>query len=89
MTIAKSLSVSVALGGFLALAALPATAGGHCVRAGASASAITKEVATALAKETLYQSNMMAGRKARGAASVNCQYLGVLTKCTVRQAACK
>lgn len=88
MTIAKSLGISVALGAAVSLCALPASAG-HCVRAGASATAITKDVATVLAKETLYQSNMMAGRSARGPASVSCQYLGVVTKCTARQVACK
>jgi hypothetical protein len=50
---------------------------------------VTKEVAGALAKEALYQSNMFAGRKARGAAKVSCKYVGIVTTCTARQVACK
>lgn len=73
----------------LVLASGAAMAGHHCVRAGASATAVTKEVAGALAKEALYQSNMFAGRKARGAAKVSCKYVGIVTTCTARQVACK
>lgn len=79
---------AVALAGVL-LTAAPAGADHHCVRAGGTATALTPELATALAKESLYQSNMWAGRKARGAIKVRCAPSGVLTKCTARQVACK
>lgn len=72
--------------GIIAVAATPASAG--CVRAGASATAVTSELATLLAKEALYNSNVFAGRKARGAVSVKCDYIGVLTTCKARQVAC-
>jgi hypothetical protein len=45
-------------------------------------------LATVLAKEALYNSNMFAGRKARGAVSVKCDYIGVVTTCKARQVAC-
>jgi uncharacterized membrane protein len=81
--------VSIALiAAAVALAAAPANAG-NCVRAGASATAITKEIAGELAKEALYQSNMESGRKGRGAVSVSCKYIGVVTDCTAKQVACK
>ena len=72
--------------GTIAVAATPASAG--CVRAGASATAVTSELATLLAKEALYNSNVFAGRNARGAVSVKCDYIGVLTTCKARQVAC-
>lgn len=68
------------------LAISPASAG--CVRAGASATAVTSEVATVLAKEALYQSNMFAGRKAKGPVNVSCKYQGIVTTCRARQVAC-
>jgi hypothetical protein len=73
----------------LASASAPASAKHHCKRVGASATAVTKEVSKALAKEALYQSNLFAGRKGRGHVDVSCKYLGVFTKCTARQVACK
>ncbi len=88
MSIMK-LAGTVAAVAMMAVAAEPAFAGHHCVRVGASATAVTKEVAGALAKEALYQSNAFAGRKARGAANVSCKYLGIVTTCTARQVACK
>lgn len=88
MSISK-LMTAVAAVGVVSLAAGPAFAGHHCVRAGASATAVTKEVAGALAKEALYQSNAFAGRKARGSAKVSCKYVGIVTTCTARQVACK
>jgi hypothetical protein len=81
----KMLAAIVATG-VMALAATPASAG--CVRAGASATAVTSELATVLAKEALYNSDMFAGRKARGAVSVKCDYIGVVTTCKARQVAC-
>lgn len=80
---------AVAAVGVVAFASAPAFAGSHCVRAGASATAVTKEVAGVLAKEALYQSNAFAGRKARGAPKVSCKYVGIVTTCTARQVACK
>jgi hypothetical protein len=73
--------------GMMVVAAFPASAG--CVRAGASATAVTSELATILAKEALYNSNVFAGRKARGPVSVKCNYIGVVTTCKARQVACK
>lgn len=88
MSIAKVMGAITAAGA-LVIASAPASADDHCVRAGASATAVTKEIAGALAKEALYQSNMFAGRKARGAAKVTCKYVGIVTTCTARQVACK
>jgi hypothetical protein len=88
MGISKIITV-IALTGSLLAAAAPASAHGHCVRAGASATAVTSDLSTVLAKEALYQSNMFAGRKGKGHVSVSCNYLGVVTKCTARQVACK
>ena len=88
MSIAKMIG-AISVAGVLVVAAAPASAGHHCVRAGGSATAVTKEIAGALAKEALYQSNMFAGRKARGAAKVSCKYVGIVTTCTARQVACK
>jgi hypothetical protein len=88
MSISKMIAVAAVAGG-IALASAPAFAGHHCVRAGASATAVTSEIAGALAKEALYQSNAFAGRKARGAAKVSCKYVGIVTTCTARQVACK
>ncbi len=82
----RKMMVAVVATGAMALAAMPASAG--CVRAGASATAVTSELATVLAKEGLYNSNMFAGRKGRGAVSVTCNYIGVLTTCKARQVAC-
>ncbi len=73
----------------LSMLATPALAGKHCVRAAGSATAITKDVATLLAKESLHQSNMWAGRKARGSAKVSCKYQGIVTTCRATQVACK
>ena len=84
----KTLTAAAALAAGLALAATAANAG-SCVRAAASATAITKEAATLLAKEGLYQSNVMAGRTGRGAPSVSCKYEGIVTTCRATQAACK
>ncbi len=89
MTYSKPLGASVLAVAGLILAAAPASAGHHCVRAGGSATAVTSELAKSLAKESLYQSNLWAGRKGRGKISVSCKYLGVVTKCTARQVACK
>jgi hypothetical protein len=89
MTYSKPVGTLVFAAAGLLLAAVPASAGHHCVRAGGSATAVTSELATTLAKESLYQSNLWAGRKGRGHISVSCKYLGVLTKCTARQVACK
>lgn len=89
MTFAKSLCAGAALAAGLAISATAANAHSHCVRAGGSATAITKEVATLLAKESLYQSNMMAGRKGRGAPTVTCKYEGIVTTCRARQVSCK
>jgi hypothetical protein len=72
-----------------AFAAVPASAGHHCVRLSAGAVGITKDVATLLAKEAVYQSIVLQGRTARGAADVSCKYVGIVTDCTARQAACK
>jgi hypothetical protein len=72
--------------GMMAATAMPASAA--CVRAGASATAVTSELATVLAKEALYNSNMFAGRKGRGAVNVKCNYIGVVTTCKARQVAC-
>jgi hypothetical protein len=88
MSIANVMGAISAVG-VLVMASAPAWADDHCVRAGASATAVTKEIAGALAKEALYQSNMFAGRKARGAAKVSCKYVGIVTTCTARQVACK
>lgn len=82
-----ALTLAAAATAGLAMSA-PATAG-SCVRAAASATAITKEAATLLAKEGVYQSNMMAGRSGRGAASVTCKYEGIVTTCRATQVACK
>jgi hypothetical protein len=79
----------IGMAGSVMAAAAPAFAHNHCVRAGASATAVTSGLATVLAKEALYQSNMFAGRKRKGPVSVSCKYLGVVTKCTARQVACK
>ncbi len=84
----KNIAVIAAAAAGVAASA-PASAGHHCVRAGASATAITSEVATALAKEALYQSNTFAGRKARGPVNVSCKYVGIVTTCRARQVACK
>lgn len=89
MTMIKALGISAALTAGLLLAAGSANAGSHCVRAGASAVGVTKEMTTLLAKEGLYQSNLLAGRKGRGAVNVTCKYEGVVTTCTARQVACK
>lgn len=88
MSISKLIGVTAALGA-MAFLSVPAMAGHHCVRAGASATAVTSEIAGALAKESLYQSNMFAGRKGRGAVKVSCKYVGIVTTCTARQVACK
>ncbi len=88
MSISK-MTGAVAAVGVMVVASAPAFAGDHCVRAGASATAVTSEIAGALAKESLYQSNVFAGRKARGAAKVTCKYVGIVTTCTARQVACK
>lgn len=64
-------------------------AGSECSRVGVSATAITKEGSTMIAKEGLYQSISLSGRKGRGAVKVNCKYVGVFTTCTARQIACK
>lgn len=66
-----------------------AEAGSECSRVGVSATAITKEGSTMIAKEGLYQSIFVSGRKGRGAVNVNCKYIGVFTTCTARQIACK
>ncbi len=87
MSISKLAGVA-ATAAVLAFATAPASAG-SCVRAGASATAVTSELAGALAKEALYQSNAEAGRRARGQAQVSCKYIGILTTCTARQVACK
>lgn len=89
MMFMKSICTAAAITVTCALAAAPASAGTHCVRAGGSATAITKEVATLLAKESLYQSNMMAGRKGRGTPTVTCKYEGIVTTCRARQVSCK
>ena len=81
--------VVIGMAGSILAAAGPAFAHSHCVRAGASATAVTSALATALAKESLYQSNMFAGRKGKGPVAVSCKYLGVVTKCKARQVACK
>lgn len=81
------LTAAIVATGVMAFAALPASAG--CVRAGASATAVTSELATVLAKEALYSSNMFAGRKAKGPVSVKCDYVGIVTTCKARQVACK
>lgn len=88
MMTARLASVAAVLTG-LVLAAAPASADHHCVRAGGTATAITAEMATALAKESLYQSNLWSGRKARGPVNVKCANDAGLTKCTARQVACK
>ena len=88
MGISKVIAVIGMAGSLLATAA-PAFAHNHCVRSGASATAVTSDLATVLAKEALYQSNMFAGRKGKGPVSVSCKYLGVVTKCTARRGACK
>jgi hypothetical protein len=87
MTITKSATLLAAVCAGAALAAAPATAG-TCVRAAGSATAVTAELSTALAKEALYQSNQLAGRKGRGAVKTNCKYIGVLTTCRASQVAC-
>ncbi|MDX2309212.1 MAG: hypothetical protein NW216_13300 [Hyphomicrobium sp.] len=87
--IQKTVLVSIALAATSALTATSATAGSHCVRAGASATAITNEVATLLAKEALYTQNALAGRKGKGAIGTSCKYQGVVTTCWARQTACK
>lgn len=88
MVRAKSIGV-LAAASFVAFSTLPAFAHSHCVRAGASATAVTSELATFLAKETLYNSNTFAGRTASGPTSVTCNYIGVVTTCRARQVACK
>lgn len=88
MTLRKSIAVSLALGLGMGLAGA-AQAGHHCVRVSAGAAAITKDVATLLAKEAVYQTIMLDGRTAKGSADVSCKYVGILTDCTARQAACK
>ncbi len=87
MTLRKSIAVSFAFGLGMSLAGAAQAA--DCVRAGAGAVAITKDIATALAKEAVYQTISLDGRKAKGSADVSCKYVGVLTDCTARQAACK
>jgi hypothetical protein len=89
MMIAKNVAYGCALLAGLTFATATAMAGKHCVRAAGSATAITKEVATLLAKESLYQSNVMAGRKGRGATNVSCKYQGIVTTCRATQVACK
>ncbi len=89
MAIGKSLSVCAAIAAGVAFSATAATATTHCVRVITSATAITKDAATALAREGLYQSNMWAGRKARGAVTVHCNYVGVVTTCKASQVGCK
>lgn len=88
MTTGKTITAA-AIASVISFAALPASADSHCVRAGASATAITNEVATVLAKEALYQSNAFNGRKGKGAVDVSCKYEGVVTTCWARQKACK
>jgi len=91
MTAIKTNSVIAVIAATAAATFSPeaAVADSHCVRAGASATAITGEVATVLAKEALYQSNTFNGRKGKGAVDVSCKYQGVVTTCWARQKACK
>ena len=71
------------------LLAIPAAQASDCVRTGVSAVAVTKELSSMLATESLKATMALEGRSGRGATSVSCKYVGIVTDCTARQVACK
>ncbi len=79
--------------GFAAMVAAGVTSGqalaGKCVKASASATAITSPVAGELARIALSSSLATSGLKGRGAVKVKCKYEFVLSTCTASQRACK
>jgi hypothetical protein len=87
MTLRNAVTVTAVLAVAAAFTG-PAHADSHCKNASAGAVAITKEGATVLAKEALYQLNIIDGRKGSGPVSVSCKW-EALASCTATQKVCK
>jgi hypothetical protein len=82
---------SIITGGLaaLALAGLASAAEAKCMKATGQATAITDELATALAKDALSASISTWGGKGAGKIRTSCKLELVFSTCNVQQRACK
>lgn len=83
----KTLAIAAFAVATLSLGIAPASA--KCMNVGGQGTAITNELATINAKDSLGLALAASGAKAKGKVKVSCKYDMVVSTCTARQKACK
>lgn len=83
----RTLATAAIAAATLSLGIAPANA--KCMGVGGQGTAITNELATINAKDSLALALAASGAKAKGKVKVSCKYDMVVSTCTARQKACK
>jgi hypothetical protein len=84
----KKLMIAAIAAAAMVPMALPSQAA-KCSRMAAEGTAVTNALATENAKMALATAISGKGLKAKGSPAVSCKYVGIVSTCTAKQAACK